>query len=101
MVSFGIFRLISLFMKCLCMAPLTPAMMVTRGLVLHPLFCMVLIRGSYLTCLCVKVCSGYLSWQYVNSMNLIVCVGVGDIGVCVWFGPSIMRRIFGRNLARH
>ena len=35
-------------MGCLCMAPLTPAMMVIRGLVLNPLFWMVLFNGSYL-----------------------------------------------------
>jgi hypothetical protein len=38
----------------LCMAHLTQAMMVMRGLVFHPLFCMVFIRGSYLVCLRVR-----------------------------------------------
>ena len=54
MVGFGILRLIGLLMGCLCMAPLTPVVMVMRGLVFHPLFCMVLIRGSYLLCVCVR-----------------------------------------------
>jgi hypothetical protein len=31
MVDFGILRLMSFLMECLCMAPLTPAMMVVRG----------------------------------------------------------------------
>jgi hypothetical protein len=50
MIDFGIFRLISLLMGCSCMVNLTPAMMVMRRLVFHPLFCMVLISGSYLVC---------------------------------------------------
>ena len=83
MLVFGNFSLVSLSMECSCMTPLTPAMMVMRGLVFHPLLCMVLISGSYLVCLCMRACSGNLSWQYVDSINWIVCVGEGDIGVCV------------------
>ena len=52
MLGFGTFRMISLLMECLCMV-----VMVTRGLVFHPLFCMVLISGSYQVCLCVRACS--------------------------------------------
>ena len=69
MMDFGIFKLTSLLMECSSIAPLTPAMMVIRGFVCHPWFCMVLISGSYLLCLCVSAWSGNLSWQYVNSMN--------------------------------
>lgn len=47
---------------------------VTRVLILHPLDFMVLISGSYLVCLCVRACSGNLSWQCVNSMNWTVYV---------------------------
>ena len=78
MLDFGILRLVSFLMDCSCIAPLTPAVIVMRGLVFHPLFWMLLISGSYLACLCVRACSGNLSWQYVNSMNWIVCVGEGD-----------------------
>ena len=39
-------------------------------------------------------CSGNMSWQYVNSMSWIMCVGEGVIGVCAWFGAPIMHRIF-------
>ena len=46
MVDYEILRLMSFLMKCSCMAPLTPDVMVMRGLVFHPLFCMALIRGS-------------------------------------------------------
>ena len=65
MMDFGICRLTSLLMECSCIAPIAPAMMVMRGLVCHPRFCMVLISESYLVCLCVRVCLGNLSWQYV------------------------------------
>jgi hypothetical protein len=60
---------------------------------------MVLMRGSYLVCLCVRAWSGYLSWHYVNSMSWIVSVGEGAIGVCVWFGAPIMLKICGGSLA--
>ena len=101
MVGFGIFRLVSLLMKCSCTTPLTLVVMVMRGLVFHPLFCMVLITGLYLVCLCVRVWLGSLSWKYVNSMSWIVTVGEGDIGVCVWFGAPIMHKMSGLNLAWH
>jgi hypothetical protein len=45
-LDFGICRLVSLSMECLCMSPLTPVVMVMRGLVFHPLFCIALIRCS-------------------------------------------------------
>ena len=80
MLVFGMFSFVRLAMECSCMAPLTPAVMVMRGLVFQPLFWMVLIRGSYLASLYVMACSGNLSWQYVNSMSWIVCLGEGDMG---------------------
>jgi hypothetical protein len=52
--SFRTFRLISCFMEFSCIAPLTPVVMVMRGLVFHPLFCSVVISRSYLVCLCVQ-----------------------------------------------
>ena len=64
MLVLGVFSLVSLSIECSCMAPLTPAVVVMRGLVFHPLFCMVLISGSYLVCLCMRTCSRDLSWQY-------------------------------------
>jgi len=60
MLFFGIFSLVSWSMECSCMAPLTPAVMVMRGLTLHPLLCMSLINGSYLVCLCVRASCGNL-----------------------------------------
>ena len=62
MMGFGIFRLVSLFMECSCIAPLTPAVMVMTGLVFHPLFYRVSISESYLICLCVRAWLGNLSW---------------------------------------
>jgi hypothetical protein len=59
--DFGILILVSFSMECSCMAPLTPAVIVMRGLVFQPLFWMVLFSGSYLVCLCVRACFGNLS----------------------------------------
>jgi hypothetical protein len=41
MVDFGSFMLTSLLMECSCMVPLSLAVMVMRGFVCHPQFCMV------------------------------------------------------------
>ena len=48
---FGIWRWASFSMEWVWMAPLTPAVMVIRGLVFHPRSCIVLMSGSYLACL--------------------------------------------------
>jgi hypothetical protein len=61
-LDFGIFSLVNFSMECSCMAPLTPTVMVMRGLVFHALFCIVLISGSYLVCFCVMACYGNLLW---------------------------------------
>ena len=66
-----------------------------RGFVFHPRFCMLLINGSYLVCLCVRACSRNMSWQYVISMNSIVCVGDGSKSVGVWLGAPSTLRICG------
>ena len=57
--DFGMFRSVIL-KEYSCVAPLTPAMMVIRGLILHPLFCKVSISGSYLLCYCMRAWSGNL-----------------------------------------
>ena len=57
----GIFKLKSLMIECSYIAPVTLVVIVIRGLVCHPLFCMVVIIGSYLVCLCVRAWSGNLS----------------------------------------
>ena len=96
---FGILRSSKFLMDCSCIAPLTPAVMVIRGLVFHPLLCMALISGSYLACFCVMACSGNLSWQYVNSMNWIIFVCDGDKGVKVWLGTPIIHRMSSLSMA--
>ena len=58
MIDFWISKVASFLMQCSWIAPLTPAVMVIRGFVCHPSFCMVLISGSYLSCLCVRAWSG-------------------------------------------
>ena len=103
MVDFGIFMLTSLLMECSCMAPLTPAVMVMRGFVCLTLtlFCMVVINGSYLLCLCVRAWSGNMSWQYVNSMSWIVTLGEGVYGCLYLVWAPIMHVISGLSLAWH
>ena len=59
--GFGMFRFVSFLMECSCMATLTPTMMKMRGSIFHPLFCMVLISGSYLVFFGARVWSGNLS----------------------------------------
>ena len=56
----GTFRLVNCSVEFLCMAPLTPTVMVMRGLVFQPLFRSVVISGSYLACLWVQDCLGNL-----------------------------------------
>jgi hypothetical protein len=99
MVGFGIFRLVSLLMKCFVHSPTYSGCDGNEGLVFHPLFCMVFIIVSYLVCLCVRARSGNLSWQYVNLMSWIASVGEGDIGVWVWFEAPIMHKMFDLDLA--
>ena len=60
---------------------------------------MISIRGSYLACLCVGACLGNLSWQYVNSISCVVCVGDGSRGVDVWVGAPSILRMSGLSLA--
>ena len=101
MLCFGIFSLVSFSMECSWMAPLTPAVIVISGLTFQPLFCMLLISGSYLVCLWVRASSGNLSWQYVNSINWIVWLVEGIMGVGVWLWAPIMHNMSGFSLAWH
>ena len=80
MGGLGTCKLVSLLMECSCMVPLTHVVMVMNGLVCHPLLCRILIRGSYLLCLCVRAWLGNQSWQYVNSMTWIVIAELGATG---------------------
>ena len=61
MLDLGISNSASISMECLWMAPMTPVVMVMMGLVCHPLFCMVLIKGSYFVCFQVIACYGNMS----------------------------------------
>lgn len=63
-------NLLSRSMECLCMTPLTPAMMVIRGIIFHPLFWSMFINESYLAYLCMVTCSRNMLWQYVKSYEL-------------------------------
>ena len=96
--GFGILSSSSCLIDCSCIAPLTPAVIVIRGFVFHPLFLISLINGSYLACFCVVACSGNRSWQYVNSMNCIMYVREGSKGVWLWVEAPIMQRMSGLSL---
>ena len=98
MLVFGMLRSFNLLMDCSCMAPLTPAVIVMRGFVFHPLVLIALISGSYLARFCAMACSGNLSWQYVNSMY-VLCVSVRVLWVDVCFGAPSMHRMSGLSLA--
>ena len=41
------------------------------------------------------------SWQYVNFMNWLVCVGYGLIGVWLWFGAPIIHRMSNLSFIVH
>ena len=58
MLVFGMLSTSNLLMDCLCIAPLTPIVIVIRGFVWHPLFRISLIKGSYLVW--VIICRIYL-----------------------------------------
>ena len=98
-MSLRILRFVNCSIDFSCIAPLTPAVMVMRGLVFHPLALSVVISGSYLVYLCVRACSGNLSWQYVSSMSCTVWLGEGSIGGCVWLVAPIMHIMSGLSLA--
>jgi len=74
-----------------------------EGVCLPSWFCMVLISGPYLVCLCVRAWSGKfsMSWHYVNSMNWTVNLKEGVMGACIWFEAPIMHKISGLNLTWH
>jgi hypothetical protein len=46
------------------MATLTPVVMMMKGFTFQPLFCRVLISGSYLVCLCLRAWLRNMFWQY-------------------------------------
>ena len=99
MLDFGIFRSSNFLIDCSCIAPLSPTVIVIRSFVFQPLFRISSINGSYLACFCVMACSGNLSWQYVISMNCIVCVCEGSNGVGVLFGIPRIQRMSGLSMA--
>ena len=52
-------------------------------------------------CLCVRACYGHLPRQHVNSMNWIMRLGEGLIGVCLWYGAPMMHIMSSLNLSWH
>ena len=75
LLVFGILRSISFSMDCTCIAPLTPVVIMIRGFVSQPLFCMVLINELYFACFCVRACFGE-SVVAVCELNELYCMCV-------------------------
>ena len=50
-IRFWGMKVMSFLMECLCMAPLTPVLMLMTRFIFHPLLCRVLINGLHLVCL--------------------------------------------------
>jgi hypothetical protein len=101
MLDFGILRLMSFLMECLCMAPLTPAMHGDEGVyfpsvVLHGINWWV-IFGVFM----LGAWYRNLSRQYVDSMNWTVYMGEENIGVCLWFGALTMHRMYCLSFSWH
>lgn len=75
------------------MSPWTPPVMVISGFTFHPCCCRMAMRGSSFLCLVSMAMFGNWSSQYMNSMNWIVCVRDGFVGVWLAFGAPIIHRI--------
>ena len=60
-----------------CMAPHTPAMLTTRGLIFHPWTLITSMRDVFVM-LILTTESMYLSWMNVNFIIWMVRLGVGD-----------------------
>jgi hypothetical protein len=101
MLDLGIFKSVSLWMECSCMAPRTPAVIVITGLVFQPLLWMAWFSGSYLACFCAMACLRNLSWQKVNSINCTVWLDDGNTGRVFWFVAPIMHKMSSLSLAWH
>ena len=100
MLVFGMLSSSSSLMDLFVYSPSYSCLIVIRGFIFQPLFRMALIEGSYLACFCVMACSGNMLWQYVNSMNCIVCVCVRVGRVWgVWFGAPSIQRMYGLSMA--
>ena len=84
-----------------CIAPLTPAVMVIRGLVFQPCAFIASISGLYLVSFVCMACSINLSCVKVNSMICMVRSGVGIRGpFCSYVAPC-MYTMSGCSFARH
>ena len=64
LMGFGMLIWLSSFMKCLCMAPLTPVVMIMRGFIFQMLFREVLLV-SQTQCVCVQ---GLVLGIYCDNM---------------------------------
>lgn len=70
------------------------------SLTFHPCCFKMSVRGLY-SLLGSMVVSRNRSWQYLDSKNHIVYVGVGSKGVWLFRRGAIMHKIFGSSFAMH
>ena len=83
MLVFGILRLATFSMDCLCIAPLTHDVIVIRGFAFHPLFHIVLISGSYFVCFVWGLVHEiYHGNMWIQLIVLYGCVKVARVSGC-------------------
>jgi hypothetical protein len=76
--------------------PITPAVMVIRGLTFQPTSLSVWMSGLYLLDLSLMIAMGNLSWEYVNSMIWIIFNGLDSNGGWLSLRAPIKHWNFGR-----
>ena len=75
LLGLGSLSLVNCSIECSWMASLTPTVIVMRGLVFNPLFCMLWISGSYLVCV---LCFGLfresvMAVSEIDELHYVVC----------------------------
>ena len=88
--------------ECSWIAPLTPAVMVMRGLTCHPRIPLsVCMSKLYLANIFLYTVVGNISWQYVISMNRRIFGGVGVKGGWLSMGAPSTHRMSSLSLVKH
>ena len=87
---------------CLWIAPLTPTVMMMRGLTCQPAILSVWMSALYFAVFSLCAVFGNMSWQYVNSMNYMTFDEV-DVRGGGWLsmGAPSTHSIFGLSLAKN
>ncbi len=80
-------------------APLAPAITISKGSMIHLWFSMSYISDANLISVLVMMFGKKLSLQYVNSMSCMIVVGFGCVGGSASRGWLITSNMFGCNFA--